>query len=236
MGDEHQNPQVNGIDLPRLKRTVCIRFALMILFFGALFFLPAGTLRYRQAWIYMLLFFSAAAGVMCWPIKHDPELLARRMRVKEKEPTQRSIIALATIISIGSYLIPGFDRRFGWSSVPVAAELIAYIIIMLGYGLVVRVLLENRYASRIIEVVRGQKVITTGPYAVVRHPMYLMAAVMYFFSPLALGSYWGMIPGTLVLIPLIARILSEENVLLKGLEGYREYTLRTRYRLIPGIW
>jgi protein-S-isoprenylcysteine O-methyltransferase Ste14 len=132
--------------------------------------------------------------------------------------------------------LPGFDRRWGWSDVPTPIVLIASLLVLLGYGLVVRVFLENRYASRVIQVEAEQQVVSTGAYAFVRHPMYLGTAVMYLATPVALGSYWAMIPAVFVIPILVVRILNEEQVLEKELKGYLEYKQKVRYRLIPGIW
>jgi protein-S-isoprenylcysteine O-methyltransferase Ste14 len=137
---------------------------------------------------------------------------------------------------LGVYLLPGFDRRCGWSSVPVYVVIIADILVLAGYGIFVRVLKENRYASRIVEVEEKQEVIMTGPYALVRHPMYLAIMIMYVFTPLALGSYWAGLPALSLIFVLVARIRNEEKVLLAELSGYREYMQRVRYRLIPRIW
>ncbi len=224
------------IDHSRLKKTACVRMLLGLVFFGLLLFLPAGTLRYWQAWVYIAILFVPMTGVVVYFLKRDPELLERRLRAREKEPVQKKITVFSLILSLASFMAPGFDRRFGWSSVPAAGVILADVIVIVAYCLFVRVLLENRYASRIIEVEQGQQLVTTGPYAVVRHPMYVAASVMFLFSPLALGSLWAMIPGALIMVPLIARIRNEEKVLLDKLEGYREYVSRTRYRLIPGVW
>ncbi len=236
MTDDRQPMPGSKIDLPRLKKIAFVRMLLGLSFFGLLFFLPAGTFRYWQAWTYMTILFVPGTGAVVCFFKRDPELLERRMRAREKEPAQKRIFLFYLPLSLAALVVPGLDRRFDWSSVPVAVVIISDVIIILGYCLFVRVLLENRYASRIIEVEQGQQLVTTGPYAVVRHPMYVAVSVMILFSPLALGSYWAMIPGALVMIPLIARIHYEEKALLNELEGYREYTLRTRYRLIPGVW
>jgi protein-S-isoprenylcysteine O-methyltransferase Ste14 len=156
--------------------------------------------------------------------------------MREKEAQQKLIIKLSSLYFLIAFLLPGFDKRYGWSSVPATVVISADVIVLLGYAFFALVLKENQYASRIIEVEEQQKVITTGPYALVRHPMYLAVSVMYIFSPLALGSYWAMIPTLLLLILLVARIRNEERVLLRELKGYQEYTQQTRYRLIPGIW
>jgi protein-S-isoprenylcysteine O-methyltransferase Ste14 len=174
--------------------------------------------------------------VVAYFIKNAPELLERRLRMREKEAAQKLIIKLSSLYFLIAFLLPGFDKRYGWSSVPATVVIIADVIVLLGYAFFALTLKENQYASRIIEVEEQQKVITTGPYALVRHPMYLAVSVMYIFSPLALGSYWAMLPTILLLILLVARIRNEERVLLRELKGYQEYTQQTPYRLIPGIW
>jgi protein-S-isoprenylcysteine O-methyltransferase Ste14 len=133
-------------------------------------------------------------------------------------------------------LLPGFDRRFGWSDVPVALVIAADVLVFAGYALFFLVLRENSYASRVVEVTEGQKVISSGPYALVRHPMYLGAMTMYVFSPLALGSYVALIPAVLIIPILVARIRNEEQVLAQELPGYTEYMQRTRFRVVPGVW
>ena len=217
-------------------RTVIVRVVLFIALLVAMLFLPAGTFHYWQAWVYLAILTIPAGLVMTYLIRKDPELLERRMRMTEKEAEQRTIIKLSILFFIIVFLIPGFDKRFGWSSVPLEVVIIADAIVLAGYVVFVLVLRENRYASRIIEVEQKQKVITTGPYAVVRHPMYSGALLMYGFSPLALGSYWGMIPNALLVILIVARIRNEEKVLKQELEGYREYTQKVKYRLVPQIW
>ena len=134
------------------------------------------------------------------------------------------------------FILPGFDKRLGWSKVPLIIELIAFVLVLLGYWMITAVFRANSYASRVIEVDQSQKVISTGPYAVVRHPMYSSMIVLYLFTPIALGSYWALIPTVLFLLVLIPRILGEEQELTEHLEGYREYTRKVRYRLIPGLW
>jgi len=224
------------IDKARLKKTIAVRVVSVLIFFGLIFFWPAGTFRYWQAWVYMAILLIPMLGVIAYFITRDPELLERRMRAKEKERRQKTIIGLSSLVFIGIYLLPGFDRRYGWSSVPVIVVIAADVIILAGYGFFVRVLKENRYASRIVEVAEKQPVITTGPYAMVRHPMYLAILIMYVFTPLALGSYWAVIPALSLTLVLVARIENEEKVLIRELSEYREYMRQVRYRLIPGIW
>ena len=203
---------------------------------GLFLFVPAGSLYYWQAWIYCGVIFIPAFFVVQYFLKKDPELLERRMRMKEKEEKQKSIIKFAAIISFIGFIIPGLDYRYHWSNVPVLLVIISNIIVLLGYIFVFFVLRENSYASRIIEVENGQKVITTGPYAIVRHPMYLGVLLMYLFTPLALGSYWALIFFLPFLPIIVFRLLNEEEVLLRELPGYEEYCQKTRYHLVPFIW
>ena len=156
--------------------------------------------------------------------------------MREKETEQKLITKFSYVYFLLAFLLPGFDKRFEWSNVPVAVVIVADILVLLGYGMFFLVLRENRYASRIIEVEQEQKVISSGPYAIVRHPMYLGISLMYILSPLALGSYWAMIPAILIIPVIIARIRNEESVLARDLSGYQEYMQKTRYRLIPGMW
>ena len=224
------------VDTTRLKKTIFLRLFFLPLVLGLIFFLPAGTFRFWQAWVYLGILLSSMVGVFIHFLKKDPELLERRMRAREKEPRQIIITSLGTPVFLAIFLLPGFDRRYGWSSVPVIVVIAADILALAGYAIFVRVLKENSYASRIVEVEKNQRVITTGPYALVRHPMYVGIMIMFVFTPLALGSYWAVIPALMVALVLVARIVNEERVLLAGLPKYREYTQRVRYRLIPGVW
>jgi protein-S-isoprenylcysteine O-methyltransferase Ste14 len=219
-----------------LVKMVISRFVGALLVTMLMFFLPAGTFQYPEAWVFIGIIFIPMTLVLVYLLKNDTGLLARRMRLREKEAQQKRIVKLSYIPFVLAFLMPGFDKRFGWSHVPLAEVIVADVLVLLGYCLVFLVFRENRYASRIIEVEKGQSVIASGPYAVIRHPMYLGTLLMYVFSPLALGSYWAVLPGLLIIPVLVARILNEEKVLLQGLQGYQEYVQKTRYRLIPGIW
>jgi len=236
MNDERNSTADSGIDINKLKKTVIIRLFLVFTVLGLMLFLPAGTFLYLEAWVYMAILLISMIFAVIYLIKNDPELLERRLRMKEKEAEQKIIMAVSYLYCLVNFSIPGFDRRYGWSKVPLAIVIIADVIILLGYVLFLFVLKENRYASRIIEVGQGQKVITTGPYAAVRHPMYFSALLMYVFSPLALGSYWAMVATILLVFYLIVRIHNEEKFLTRELRGYREYAQKVKYRLIPGIW
>ena len=215
---------------------VCVRFIPGFFVLGGMFFLPAGTFAYWEAWTYIAVLFIPMFFVFIYLVKKEPELLARRMKMKEKEAEQKLIIKLSYIPFLVAFLLPGLDKRFGWSNVPVVVVLIADILVLISYGIFFLVIKENPYASRIVEVEPEQTVITSGPYAKVRHPMYSVVLTMYLFSPLALGSYWAIIPIIFIIPLIVARILNEEKVLLRDLDGYEEYMQKTRYRLIPGIW
>jgi protein-S-isoprenylcysteine O-methyltransferase Ste14 len=211
-------------------------FLLGILVTGLMLFLPAGSLNYWQAWIFMGVLFIPVMFVVSYFLKHDRGLLERRMKFKEKEAEQKTIIKITDLIFFVGFLIPGFDYRYGWSKVPTAVVIISDIIIFLGYLLVFFVFRENSYTSRIIEVDKKQKVISTGPYSVIRHPMYAGVISMFIFMPLALGSYWALIFFIPVIVLVILRTLNEEEVLLRDLKSYKEYCQKVRYRLIPGVW
>ncbi len=219
-----------------LAIAIALRFIFLFPVLGLMFFLPAGTLNYWQAWVYIFILVVPAIFLGMYLFKHDRALLERRMRMKEKLHGQKLIVITFSLLFLVTFLIPGFDFRFHWSEVPVAVIIIAEVLVLAGYLIVALVFKVNTYTSRIIEVEKGQKVITTGPYAIVRHPMYVGVLVFYIFSPLALGSWWAAIPALLIIPLIIARILGEEKELLQNLEGYRDYAGKTRYRLLPGIW
>jgi len=220
----------------QLLRLVAKRLLVVIPALFALIFIPAGTLDYWEAWLYLAILFAPMIFVLLYLLKNDPELLERRMRIREKETQQKQIMYVGVPLFILIYMLPGLDKRFGWSDTPAAVVLLADLFVLLGYALIFIVFRANSYAARTIAVDPGQKVISSGPYAFVRHPMYLGALLLYILSPLALGSYWGMIP-TLLLIPLfVSRIRSEENVLTRDLTGYAAYRQKVRYRLLPGVW
>lgn len=207
---------------------------ILMIVMGVLIFLPAGSFRFWQAWIWwvgllVLMLFTAA-----FFLRKSPELLSRRMKFKEKERTYKPP-AIFNLYFLG-FIVPGFDFRFHWSAVPVWMVIAANVLVFLGYSFILFVFRENSYASTVIQVEQEQQVISTGPYAMVRHPMYLGMLLMLLFSPLALGSYWAIIPSLLIIPSLVLRIKKEEEVLRVKLRGYGDYCLKTRYRLIPFIW
>jgi protein-S-isoprenylcysteine O-methyltransferase Ste14 len=206
---------------------------------GLSIFLPAWTLDYWQAWIVVAVFFACTLAVTVYLMKNDPKLLERRVSAgvgAEQERSQNIIQAFAAVAFIALFVVSALDHRFGWSTVPPYLVALGDILIVLGFYLVFLVFKENSFASGTIEVGAEQCVISTGPYALVRHPMYVGALVMLVGVPLALGSLWGLvaiIPMTLV---LIARLLDEEKFLTRNLAGYSEYQSKVRCRLLPLIW
>ena len=226
----------NQLPQGKLTKMVSVRLLVFIPLLLAMFFLPAGTFAYWEAWVYLTVLLIPMVLVLIYLLRNDPELLERRMRMREKESEQKLIIKISYLYFLLVFLLPGFDKRLGWSNIPVVVVIVADVLVLLGYGMFFLALRENRYASRIIEVEQEQKVNSSGPYAIVRHPMYVGVSLMCIFTPLALGSYWAAIPSLLIIPLLVARIRNEESVLGRELKGYKEYMQKTKYRLIPGIW
>ena len=225
-----------SMERKRIARLAIPRLAASIPTLGLCFFLTAGTFSYWQAWVYLTVLIGPMLVITFYFMKKDPKFLERRMRMREKEADQKMLIRIAYLPYLLILFIPGLDRRFGWSNLPVYAVIVGDLLTLLGYGIVFFVFRENPFASRIIEVEQEQPVIQSGPYAIVRHPMYAGSMLLYIFTPLALGSLWGMVPALLIIPIYVIRILGEERVLARDLPGYREYMHKTRYRLIPGIW
>ncbi|MBK8421829.1 isoprenylcysteine carboxylmethyltransferase family protein [Candidatus Villigracilis saccharophilus] len=224
--------------MPRnqLIKIVLSRLLMALPMFMLFFFLPAGTWNYWQAWVYLAILFIPMFFAMFYLLKNNPELLERRMRMKEKRSGQKQVVGISLIFLLLAFLLPGFDKRFGWSIVPIEVVVAAQICVLAGYLIVFRVMQINSFASRVIEVASEQTVIDTDLYAIVRHPMYMGAMVLYVMSPLALGSYWSVIPALGMIPILVARIKDEELMLEKELPGYLEYKKKTKYRLIPYVW
>lgn len=214
-------------------------FIFLALVMGFLLFMSAGTLHYWQAWTYLTIYFSLSLLITIYLMKNNPALLARRLKAgpgAEKETTQKIIMSFASILFVALLVVPALDHRFGWSNVPPAVVLLADILVVLGLFIIFLVYKENPFTAATIQVEEKQKVITTGPYAIVRHPMYSGGLLMLLATPLALGSWWGLLVFIPMLPILIWRMLDEEKFLSKNLSGYTEYCKKVRSRLIPRIF
>lgn len=222
-----------------LQNRAWLNLAALALVMGAVLFGTAGTLRFWQAWIYLLLFVGLSALITVDLARRDPALLQRRLKggpMAERRPVQRLIMLGASLGFVGVLTVPALDARFGWSAMPLSIVVLGDLLLVAGFGLIGRVYRENTYTSATIEVVSGQRVISTGPYAVVRHPMYAGGGLYLLGTPLALGSYWGMLGLVLMLPFLLWRLLDEERLLVRDLPGYADYRSRVRYHLIPFVW
>jgi protein-S-isoprenylcysteine O-methyltransferase Ste14 len=222
-----------------LYRRSFIGLLVLFLVMASLTFGGAGTFRYWQAWSFLAIYFAAASAMTVYLIRNDPALAARRMNGgpwAEREPAQRIIMSLASIGFIGLIVVPAIDHRFAWSALPLYAVLIGNGLILLGWLGIFFVFRENSFSSATIEVSADQRVISSGPYALIRHPMYAAGLVMLFGIPLALGSAWGVLVVVAIVPALVWRLVNEEDFLARNLPGYRAYRDRVRYRLVPLIW
>jgi len=202
-------------------------------------FLPVWTLRYWQGWACLAAFFVPACAISVWVAKHDPALLERRLKAgprAEKERGQKIVQVITSVVFLADFLVPAFDHRLGWSVVPSWAAVLGDCMMLAGFAIVFAVFKENTFTSGIIEVAEGQRVISTGPYSVVRHPMYTGALIMLFGIPLALGSWWGMLVNVPMVAGIMWRAVDEERFLAEKLQGYVEYRDSVRYRLAPFVW
>ena len=220
----------------KLMASAGIKLLMGLVLVGLLIFLPAGTLCFFNGWLLVAVLFvpMLIAGVVM--ALRSPELLKKRLNAKEKEDEQKSVVAMSGILFVAAFVVAGLNYRYGWVVMPSWAVWSAVVLFLLSYAMYARVLRENAYLSRTIEVQEGQKVVDTGLYGIVRHPMYTATVLMFLSMPLVLGS----LPSFVIMIayiPLIVkRIRNEEKVLLQGLEGYDGYCKRVRYRLLPFVW
>jgi protein-S-isoprenylcysteine O-methyltransferase Ste14 len=211
----------------------------LALVMALLLFVPAGTLHYWQGWVYLLVFTGASAIITLYLTKRDPALLQRRLSggpLAEQRPAQKFIMLCTSIGFIALLVVSALDRRFQWSAVPLGVVVAGDVLVAIGFYLIARVYRENTFTSATIELADNQKVISTGPYAIVRHPMYASGSLYLFGTPLALGSYWAFGAIGAMMPFLIWRLLDEERFLAENLAGYSEYQQRVRYRLMPFVW
>jgi len=214
-------------------------FTQLIAVLGILLLAPAWTLDYWQAWVYLFVFAASAALITTYLWKKDPKLLERRINAgpgAENEKTQKLIQLLASFVFMGALILPSLDHRFSWSAVPLTLVVTGDLLVGLGFLIVFLVFKENTFTAATIAVTPDQKVVSTGPYAVIRHPMYSGALVMLFGTPLALGSWWGLLMFMPMVFTIAWRACEEERFLFKNLSGYEEYCQIVRYRLVPFVW
>ena len=212
------------------------KFIAGLILMGLVLFLPAGTWNYSNAWLFLGLLFIPMLILGVVLFVKAPELLEKRLQSKEKESTQKGVVAASGLMFIGSFVLAGLDFRFGWTNVPAWVVKVAAIVLLASYGMYGEVMRENAYLSRTVEVQENQKVIDTGLYGVIRHPMYTATIFLFLAMPLVLGSWIAFAVMLLYPAAIIARIGNEEKVLEEGLPGYKEYKKKVRYRLVPFVW
>lgn len=220
----------------KLVINALIKYLAGLVLVGALLFLPAWTLNYPGAWLFIALLFIPMLIMGVVMVFKSPALLEKRLGNKEKEKAQKGVVGLSGLMFLGGFIVSALDFRFSWSSVPTWLVVVASVLFLFGYAMYAEVMRENAYLSRTVEVQENQKVISTGLYGIVRHPMYLATLLMFLPLPLILGSFWGLIPFALYPPIIVIRILNEEKLLTAELCGYEEYKAKVRYRLIPFIW
>lgn len=218
-----------------LFRTI-INFLMGVVMVGVLLFAPAGTFLFWNAWLFLALLFvpMLIIGIYLW-IK-QPDLLAKRLSSKEKESEQKQVILMSAVVFVAGFVVAAVDFRFGWSQLPIWLVVVASVLLVISYGLYAEVMRENAYLSRTVEVQENQKVIDTGLYGIVRHPMYSATILLYLSIPLVLGSIYSFLLFLMFPFVIAKRISNEETVLEKGLDGYTSYKQRVKYKIIPFIW
>ena len=220
----------------KLFLSALTKFLCGIVLVGALLFLPAGSFAFTGGWIFIGLLFIPMLILGAVLLIKSPELLQKRLDAKEKENTQKGVVALSGLLFLAGFIVAGLDYRFAWSRVPTWLVIVASVILLISYALYAEVMRENAYLSRTIEVQEGQKVVSTGLYGIVRHPMYAVTIWLFLSIPLVLGSFWSLLCFAPYPIIMVVRILNEEKVLTNGLDGYADYKKKVKYRLIPFIW
>lgn len=211
----------------------------LLVVMGAVLFVSAWTFNYWQAWVFLSVFGLSSLAVTVYLMKNDPKLLERRMHggpTAEKELSQKIIMSAASMGFAAILIVPALDHRWHWSAVPPYAVIAGNILIVLGWTIILFVFRENTFTSATIEVAADQRVVSTGPYAVVRHPMYSGSLLYFLGIPIALGSWWGLLVGILMMPVFVLRLFDEEKLLARNLPGYSEYMDRVKYRLVPFVW
>ena len=220
----------------KLLFSAVTKFLAGLVIVGLLIFLPAGTLRFAQGWLFMAVLFVPMLIMGTVMAVKSPDLLRKRLNGKEKENTQKAVVAVGALMFMAAFILAGLSFRFGWLRIPDGAGIAAAAVFLIGYAMYAEVLRENAYLSRTVEVQKDQKVIDTGLYGVIRHPMYTATILMFLAAPLVLGSVISFLICLIYPVTTAMRIGNEEKVLEEGLAGYKEYKKKVRYRLLPFIW
>jgi protein-S-isoprenylcysteine O-methyltransferase Ste14 len=222
-----------------LQRKVVINWGSRFLLLGAFLFVPANTLAFPRAWAFLAVYFLPQTWMLAYFLRTDPNFVERRLKMgprAESRTRQKLVMLLVLLSSFISVIIAGYDHRFGWSHVTIIVSMVGYLGMLVGIAIQFRVFVENRFASATIEIAADQKVIATGPYAFVRHPMYFGALLADCFIPLALGSWWALLPVAVKVPVIMLRVLDEEELLRTNLSGYVEYCQTVPHRLVPAVW
>ena len=224
------------MDKKELMISALTKYVFGLLLIMLLLFLPAGTFRYWNGWLFIGLLFLPMLVLGIVLLWKAPELLEKRLQSKEKEGEQKKVIGASSVMFLGGFLLSAFDFRFHWTHVPKVVVFIASVVLLVSYALYAEVMRENAYLSRTVEIQENQKVVDTGLYGIVRHPMYFSTVVLFLSIPLVLGSWIGFVIFLIYPFLLVKRIKNEEEILETGLEGYREYKTKVKYRMIPFVW
>ena len=222
-----------------LQRRVVINWGSRFLLLSAFLFVPAHTLAFPRACAFLAFYFLPQTWMLAYFLRTDPNFVERRLKLgprAESRTRQKIVMLLVLLCSFTSVIIAGYDHRFGWSQVSFILSMVGYLGMLVGIAIQFRVFLENRFASATIEITADQKVIATGPYASVRHPMYFGALLTDCFIPLALGSWWALLPIAVKVPVIMLRVLDEEELLRANLSGYVEYCQTVPHRLVPAVW
>lgn len=220
----------------KLLLNALVKFTCGLLMVGLLIFLPAGTLAYGKGWLLIGLLFVPMLIAGFVMLFKTPDFLAKRLDVKEKQATQKGVVAFSGLMFIGGFVVAGLDFRFGWSRMPESVTVIASVLFLLAYALYAEVMRENAYLSRTIKVEEGQKVVDTGLYGIVRHPMYMATILLFLMMPIILGSWYALIVFACYPAIIIVRLKDEEELLTRELSGYAAYKQKVKYRILPFIW
>lgn len=212
------------------------KFVVGFLLVATLLFLPAGTIHFPNAWVFLGLLFAPMVLLGAVLLIKSPALLEKRLNTKETQKTQKGVVGVAALLFVVGFVVAGLDFRFGWSRVPTPLVAVAAAILLISYALYAEVMRENAYLSRTVEVQENQTVVSTGLYGIVRHPMYAATVWLFLSIPVVLGSWWSLLCFAPYVFAIIVRIKNEEKVLEEGLSGYKEYKEKVRYRLLPFIW